>query len=1049
MLERLQAALGDRYRVEREVGAGGMAIVFLATDVKHHRPVAIKVLRPELAAAVGHERFLREIEIAAKLQHPHVLPVYDSGRADGMLYYVMPFVEGESLRDRLVRGGPLPHAEAARIAREVADALAYAHRQGIVHRDIKPANILLSQGHAVVADFGVARALSASAAPSELTQTGMAVGTPAYMSPEQALGETNLDGRTDVYALGVVLYEILAGRPPFGGATPQSIVAQALSHKVPQLRDDALGLQPVIERALAREPGDRFATADELSGALDELLSGTGFRRATRWRTRSIVTAAALGLVAALAFTLWPRGFRAAGDPRKSLIVFPFNNKTGDATRDYLDEAAMNLLDLAAAHWRDMRVYDDERTASLMRRRHVSTAAGVDFETARAMAREARVGTLVLGDVRREGDSLAIEAKVHDVGSGDRLATHIVRAAWGADPRPLFDTLAARILGTSGAPPGERPSVLAQTTSSIAAYRAYLEGSAALQRFQLDSARLLLGRAVALDSSFALAYIRLYNAAGWGLGIREHSASGWGSGVVDRRQYLLGAERHSASLPPRLRELVAFYRAYSDGHLWRARRIVEDLIARDSTDVEAWYQLGEAHYHDRSSDFPHADTLGNLGRALRAFQRALTLDPSYVLAYQHILDALSGCAGRGGSAAFRLCLADSAVYGTPDELTRRFGAATIARWRGEAGAAQIPTARAWVAAVPGSWRPRERLLTVLYNQRRYDEVLDEAAAMDRLGWQAEAAFLKGMSLFLLGRAGQAATAVHDGLRVARDTLLPIREGRFGDWSLPAALLAGAGGRWAAGLRFNATLKGLGDGSTNDDSTNVGGLYLAVKDIAWLGEGSLAAQVGQPPARSGKDGSLADQLRVTVDHYAGTDTARLRRGSEGLGRLALAIFLATRDTLLLWPLLRHVDTLTWRTWHVADAHLALARGDTARARMRVERHYRTAGDAEFSGFEGAIRSFAWGDLLARLREPRLAIDAYARLDSLEERIHQPGFVVRSWAERGALYQQLGDVPQAIRYYERFIEAWQHADSELQPVVERARKAIAALKGDVRR
>jgi len=1040
VLERLHAVLGDRYRVEREVGAGGMAMVFLATDVKHQRPVAIKVLRPELAAAVGHERFLREIEIAAKLQHPHILPVYDSGQADGLLYYVMPFVEGESLRDRLSRGGPLPHAEAARIAREVADALAYAHRQGIVHRDIKPANILLSQGHAVVADFGVARAVSASAARSELTQTGMAVGTPTYMSPEQALGETNLDGRTDVYALGVVLYEMLAGSPPFEGATPQSIVAQALSRKVPPLAHDALGLEPVIERALAREPGDRFSTADELGGALDGLLSGTGFRSATRWRTRSVVIAGALGVVALLTFALWPRGFRAAGDPRKSLIVFPFNNKTGDATRDYLDEAAMNLLDLAAAHWQDMRVYDDERTASLMRRRHVSTGAGVDFETARAMAREARVGTLVLGDIRREGDSLAIEAKVHDVRTGDRLATHIVRATWSADPRPLFDTLAARILGTSGAPPGERPTVLAQTTNSIAAYRAYLEGSAALQRLQLDSARLLLERAVTLDSSFALAYLGLYDAGGWGLGIREHSASGWGSAIIDRRQFLLGAERHSASLPPRLRALVAFHRAFEDGQLSRARRIVEGLIARDPTDVEAWYQLGEAHYHDRSDAFPHPDTLGNLGRALRAFQHTLALDSSYVLAYQHILDALARCAGADGSAAFHLCVGDSAAYGTPDELSRRFGARTVARWRDEARAAQVQSARAWVAAVPGSWRPRQMLLDVLYSQRRYDEVVREGRAMDRLGWQAEAAFFKGMALFGLGRVSEAATAVHDGLRVAGDTLLQIREGRFRDWTLPAALLAGAGGRWADGRRFSATLRELGQ----DDSTNVGSLRMATTDIAWLAEGYLAAEVGHTTARPGGR-SLADELRTTVDRYARSDNVRRRRVSQGLGTLALAMFLSTRDTLLLWPLLQHVDTSAWVTWHVADAHLALARGDTAHARMRVERHYRAAGDAEFAGFEGGIRSFAWGDLLARLREPRVAIDAYGRLDSLDDHINNAGFVVRSWAERGALYRQLGDATQAIRYYERFIEAWQQADPELQPFVERARQAVAALKG----
>jgi serine/threonine-protein kinase len=213
VIERLRAALQDRYTVEGQAGAGGMATVFVATDLKHHRSVAIKVLNPELAAAVGPERFLREIEIAAQLQHPHIVPVYDSGEADGLLYYVMPFVDGESLRNRIVRGGALAPADAVRCAREVADALAYAHREGIVHRDVKPANILISQGHAVVADFGIARAVSASAtgAGQGLTQAGASIGTPSYMSPEQALGETNVDGRTDVYALGIVLYEMLAG----------------------------------------------------------------------------------------------------------------------------------------------------------------------------------------------------------------------------------------------------------------------------------------------------------------------------------------------------------------------------------------------------------------------------------------------------------------------------------------------------------------------------------------------------------------------------------------------------------------------------------------------------------------------------------------------------------------------------------------------------------------------------------------------------------------------------------------------------------------------
>src|SRR5256884_4261817 len=289
-------------------------------------------------------------------------------------------------------------------------------------------------------------------------------------------------------------------------------------------------------------------------------------------------------------------------------------------------------------------------------------------------------------------------------------------------------------------------------------------------------------------------------------------------------------------------------------------------------------------------------------------------------------------------------------------------------------------------------------------------------------------------------AVQAATAVHDGLKVARDTLTQIREGRFRDWTLPAALLAGGGGRWADGRRYSATLRELG----HDDSTNVGSLRMATTDVAWLAEGYLSAEVGQTPARRGAR-SLADELRTTVDRYAGADNVRRRRVCQGLGTLALAMFLSTRDTLLLWPLLRSVDTLAWATWHVADAHLALARGDTARDRMRVERHYRAAGDAEFTGFEGGIRSFAWGDLLARLREPRLAIEAYARLDSLDDHITNAGFVVRSWAEPPALYQQLGDAPPATRHYVRFTETRQSAAPRLPPFVERARKAVAAPKG----
>src|SRR6185436_4806262 len=229
-LDKLRTALADRYRVDREVGMGGMATVYLAHDLRHDRDVAIKVVRPDLAAALGAERFLAEIKTTARLQHPHILPLLDSGDAGGLLYYVMPYVTGESLRDRLNREQVLPVEETIRIAREVADALAHAHGHGVVHRDIKPENILLQDGHALVADFGIALALE-SAGGQRLTQTGISLGTPYYMSPEQGMGERVVDARSDIYSLGVVTYEMLTGQPPFTGATVQSIIGQVLTEK--------------------------------------------------------------------------------------------------------------------------------------------------------------------------------------------------------------------------------------------------------------------------------------------------------------------------------------------------------------------------------------------------------------------------------------------------------------------------------------------------------------------------------------------------------------------------------------------------------------------------------------------------------------------------------------------------------------------------------------------------------------------------------------------------------------------------------------------------
>ncbi len=276
-LDRLRTALAGRYTLERELGRGGMATVYLAQDLKHHRSVAIKVLDPQLAAAIGPDRFLREIETAARLNHPQILPLHDSGAAEGLLYYVMPYVEGESLRERLGHEKQLPLEDALRIAREVADALDYAHDQGVVHRDIKPENILISRGHAVVADFGIARAIRA-AGGVKLTETGLTLGTPLYMSPEQAIGGGEPDGRSDQYSLACVLYEMLAGQPPFTSPTGESVVHQHLSiepRSVTEVRPAVpAGVAQALGRSLAKTPADRFAT---LAAFADALAAPAGF----------------------------------------------------------------------------------------------------------------------------------------------------------------------------------------------------------------------------------------------------------------------------------------------------------------------------------------------------------------------------------------------------------------------------------------------------------------------------------------------------------------------------------------------------------------------------------------------------------------------------------------------------------------------------------------------------------------------------------------------------------------------------------------------------
>ena len=497
LLDALRDALVDRYAVERELGRGGMATVFLAEDRKHGRPVAIKVLHADLAAALGAERFLREIEIAARLQHPHILPLYDSGSAAGFLYYVMPYVEGESLRDRLTREKQLSLEDTLRVATEVAGALAYAHSRGVVHRDIKPENIMLSGGTAVVADFGIARAVSAAGEGQQLTQTGTIIGTPAYMSPEQASGSDEVDGRSDEYSLACVVYEMLVGAPPFTGPTAQAIIAR---HSLDMVSPPSIVRQTIpdavegaILRALSKVPADRYPTTALFAEALNTPSAATGaYRRATlergmRRQTPALrrllpIAAVAVALAGYLALrsARAGRGAVTSGLDPKHIAVLYFDDLSPNHSLGYLADGITEALiaDLARV-----------QPLTVISRNGVSPYHGLTVQPD-SIARVLSVGTLVTGSVEQTGDRFRVTVRLVDGASGAdfKRASFDQRAG---DVLAIRDSLAGRVADFLRERLGEEVRLRAAQlgTSSVEAWslreraeRSRKEAEAALDR---------------------------------------------------------------------------------------------------------------------------------------------------------------------------------------------------------------------------------------------------------------------------------------------------------------------------------------------------------------------------------------------------------------------------------------------------------------------------------------------------------------------------------------------------------------------------------------
>ncbi len=530
----LADALRDRYLLERELGRGGMATVYLAHDVKHDRPVALKVLHPELAATLGPERFQREIRLAARLQHPHILTVLDSGEAAGQLWFTMPYVEGESLRDRLEREHQLSVEDAVRIGREAALALEYAHQHGVIHRDIKPENLLLTKdGSTLVADFGIARALVAGEA--ELTGTGMTMGTPAYMSPEQAAGERNLDARTDLYALATVLYEILAGEPPYTGPTAQAIVAKRFADPVPSVRR----IRPVvpeavdaaIQRALAPVPADRFGTAAQFAQALQPIapttvsttaasssLPAAPAARASRFPIGAITLGVAFLIGLGLLF-VWRRGHggsvSGSGGP-KVLAVLPFEN-LGDSADAYFADGVTDEVRSKLSRIGGMEVI---ARGSSNEYRH-------SRKPAQQIARELGADYLLTATVRWE--------KAPGRSSRVRVIPELVDAGPGHSPRTKWEQpfdaaltdvfqvqgeIAGKVAGALDIAMGDsvRRRLAAKPTRDLAAYDAFLKGEEIAAGLALSAPSVLhqaIGyyqQAVTLDPTFVLAWLRLTRA---------------------------------------------------------------------------------------------------------------------------------------------------------------------------------------------------------------------------------------------------------------------------------------------------------------------------------------------------------------------------------------------------------------------------------------------------------------------------------------------------------------------------------------------------------
>jgi serine/threonine-protein kinase len=924
-----------------------MATVYLARELKHDRYVALKVMHPELAASIGPERFLREIRTMAHLDHPHILPVLDSGEAAGRLWYIMPYLKGESVRELLRREVQLPVDTTVDLARQIASALDYAHHEGVVHRDLKPENVLLADGEVRIADFGVAKAINATG-ESRLTETGIALGTPAYMSPEQATGG-HVDARSDVYALGCIVYELLVGEPPYTGPTPQALLARRLSEPVPSVRRTreliTESVDAAISRALAKSAADRFASAGDFVRALTAPTSPPK-RRARPASGRALLLAGIviLALGGGSALLRRSRSDSPRGDPNL-LAVAPFD--VLDPRLELWREGLVDLLSRNLDGAGSLRVVPP--TAVIRR-----WTGRADQLSATELGRRTGAQLAVFGSlVPAGGDSVRLRASLLDVAKGRVLGELEVGDASSRIDR-LADSLTVRLLTRLGQDRRvELTRIASLGSASPPALKSFLRGEQWFRRGAWDSAIVAYDAAIGLDSGFALAYWRLGRVLGW-----QHS----GDDSVSRADLLrAGALNHG--LAPRDSLLILVDSAFNASGFIPTRADYQHMLqpAREAVrrypgDADAWHTLGEVYDH-------LGITFGvSLDTALAAFERAIALDSAYTPAYIHAMELASWARGLDN-----------------------------ARWY----AAEFVRRAPEDVSAEGIRLALEMTDTNAARRRDAEGVLDKASVNVRFkAWLA-----------FYGAVDSAETPV----RLAR--ALAAASKSEDPWLPPALRLQI--------LRASLTYRG----------------HIKDAGAAWLPETPWSSMLPpelcllKRPLPPGTEAYLQSRLRTGDLFQANGGLVCWASSGDSLSiirfaRLADSLARDSRD-----PSIRNIAGYARQG---SRAYLALARLDTAEALTR------------FNALPDSLCFACFDDLIVRLLLRSSRGQYRAVLDDPGPWVALPtsAYVVGRLAQ-ARVAERLGERTRAAKDYQYVVDAWSHADPELQPYVAEARSALQGL------